>query len=163
VLIKNVVEGMGKYQGVGAGGFDYALPEAPDKVVGRVGTGFTDDLRQQMWQSPGDFVGRTARIHAQQQFPSGAYRAPALLGLHEDLPGVKQAHNHYDNGCVKQAILPSMLAGAALGAGAGAGVHGLGHLVGYKFNEDSEAPLLDSMFTGDRKSTRLNSSHNRSS
>jgi 2'-5' RNA ligase len=38
-----------------------------------------------MWQNPNEWVGRTARIRAQEQFPSGAYRAPAFLARHEDV------------------------------------------------------------------------------
>jgi hypothetical protein len=39
-----------------------------------------------MWNDPEAFVGRVARIHSQEQFPSGAWRAPALIALHEDYP-----------------------------------------------------------------------------
>jgi len=54
--------------------------------VGKVGTGFSSEVRKQMMESPDDFIGRVARIRAQEQFPSGAYRAPAFLALHEDYP-----------------------------------------------------------------------------
>jgi ATP-dependent DNA ligase len=66
-----------------AGGFRYALKSGGDPV-GKVGTGFSADVRKQMMLTPEDFIGRVARIQAQEQFPSGAYRAPAFLALHED-------------------------------------------------------------------------------
>ena len=71
--------------GVGAGGFSYSLKPG-EESVGEVGSGFTQSTRGQMLQSPEDFIGRIARIRAQEQFPSGAYRAPSFLALHEDYP-----------------------------------------------------------------------------
>jgi 2'-5' RNA ligase len=85
VIIKAVVPGKGRLKGMASGGFWYALPSDPDKIVGRVGTGLSDEDRWDMWQNPGEWVGRTARIRAQEQFPSGAYRAPAFLARHEDV------------------------------------------------------------------------------
>ena len=82
VYIRNILEGKGKYKGKGAGGFTYSLePEGPE--VGTVGSGLPDDLREAMLKSPDEFVGRTARVKYQEQFPSGSLRAPSLIGLHE--------------------------------------------------------------------------------
>jgi hypothetical protein len=90
VFVREIFPGAGKLEGAGAGGFQYSLePEGP--IVGKVGTGFTEATRKQMWESPAEFKGRVARIKAQGQFPSGAYRAPAFLGLHEDYPAMKAA------------------------------------------------------------------------
>lgn len=86
VWINNIFPGAGKYQDNAAGGFEYSL-EPQGSTVGRVGTGFSDDLRKQMWENPNDWVGRVARIRSQQQLPSGAFRAPAFLSLHEDITG----------------------------------------------------------------------------
>lgn len=75
----------GKYKDRAVGGFTYALkPDGP--TVGKVGTGFSDELRRDMYLNPQDFIGRVAKIRAQEQHKSGAFRAPALLSLHEDLP-----------------------------------------------------------------------------
>lgn len=83
VFVRNIFPGENKYRGVGAGGFDYSL--TPDgAVVGRVGTGLSDELRRQLFEDPSRFVGRRARITSQGQYPSGAHRAPALIALHED-------------------------------------------------------------------------------
>ena len=83
VYIRSVFPGQGKYHNLGAGGFTYSLdPEGPE--VGRVGTGFTDEMRRAMWDDPDSYVGRVARINAMEQLPSGAWRNPSLISLHED-------------------------------------------------------------------------------
>lgn len=66
-----------------AGGFEYSLPGS-DKVVGRVGTGFDHAMLRDMLRNPQSYIGRTARIHAQEQYPSGAYRAPGFVAMKED-------------------------------------------------------------------------------
>jgi hypothetical protein len=86
VWIRNVFPGEGKYQGTGAGGFEYSL-DPQGQVLGRVGTGLSDEVRRNMWQDPGAYVGRVAKIRSQEQLPSGAFRAPAFLSLHEDITG----------------------------------------------------------------------------
>jgi DNA ligase D-like protein (predicted 3'-phosphoesterase) len=69
-----------------AGGFKYSL-EPEGEVVGEVGTGFSHDLAKDMLANPNDYIGRTARVRSQGQFPkTKALRAPALLSLHEDFP-----------------------------------------------------------------------------
>lgn len=81
-IIQKMFPGQGKYEGSGAGGFEYSLPGSTD-VVGKVGTGISDEMRQQMQEHPEEFVGRTARIKAMGQYPSGAFRAPSMISLHE--------------------------------------------------------------------------------
>lgn len=44
-----------------AGGFMYSLPGS-DKIVGRVGTGFTHQQLRDMLANPQNYIGRTARI-----------------------------------------------------------------------------------------------------
>ncbi len=82
VYVKEIVPiSKGEQTGKSAGGFKYSLtPEGP--VVGHVGTGFSKQLRDEMWNKQDQFVGRAAKIHALDQFPSGAYRAPAFLDWH---------------------------------------------------------------------------------
>lgn len=83
VIVRGMVPAEpGKYQGVGVGGFEYSLPGA-DKVLGRVGTGLSDELRAAMLKNPEAYIGRTARIRSMGAYPSGAHRAPALLAMHE--------------------------------------------------------------------------------
>ena len=66
-----------------AGGVEYSLPGS-DRIVGRVGTGFDHAMLRAMLADPSAFVGRTARIRSQEQYPSGAYRAPSFVGMKED-------------------------------------------------------------------------------
>jgi predicted double-glycine peptidase len=83
VHITGVYPGRGKYRGIGAGGFEYALTPG-GKTVGRVGTGISDELRRELWREPDIYRGRVAKIRSQGQFASGAHRAPVLLAPHED-------------------------------------------------------------------------------
>jgi hypothetical protein len=88
VHITGTFPGEGKYKDTGIGGFTYALqPGGP--TIGRVGTGLSDALRQEVFLNPEAYTGRIARIRSQEQLPSGAYRAPSLIAFHEDYPGTK--------------------------------------------------------------------------
>jgi hypothetical protein len=79
VYIKKLFEGTGKYKGM-AGGFEYS--HKPDgKIVGKVGTGFSDELRKQMWDNPAEYEGLKARVHAQERYSGGALRAPSLMAV----------------------------------------------------------------------------------
>jgi len=83
IHIREIFPGRGKLSGRAAGGFSYSLtPTGP--IVGEVGTGFSAQDREDMWRNPEAWIGRRARIRAQEQFPSGAFRAPAFLARHED-------------------------------------------------------------------------------
>lgn len=85
VYVREIFPGEKGLEGRAAGGFAYSTtPTGP--IVGRVGTGFDTATRIDMFQNPQDWIGRVARIRAQDQFSSGAYRAPAFLALHEDYP-----------------------------------------------------------------------------
>lgn len=86
VIIKRVFPAETKGGKPRAGGFAYALPESPDREAGRVGSGFSHDTLRDMLADPEKYVGRTARIEMQEQFPSGAYRGPRFHSLHEDIP-----------------------------------------------------------------------------
>lgn len=103
VHVTNVFPGEGRLAGTGAGGFEYAL-EPGGEPVGRIGTGFSDELRRELWQDPQAYVGRVAKIRAQEQHPSGAYRAPAFLAWHEDYPvAAKTAQEQRDETSVPTA------------------------------------------------------------
>ena len=84
VYIRDIFEGQGRARG-SAGGFSFSLTEG-GPVVGKVGSGFDDDIRRQLWDNKADFGGRVARVRDQGQYGSGALRAPVFLGLHEDYP-----------------------------------------------------------------------------
>lgn len=85
VHITDIFPGRGKYRGTAAGGFGYSLAAGGPRV-GEVGSGLTDELRRQLYADPEAYIGRVARIRGQEQHPSGAWRTPALIALHEDYP-----------------------------------------------------------------------------
>ena len=82
VIIRNIYPAITPKTGrVMAGGFEYSWePESP--IVGRVGTGFTEELRKEMIKDPQKFINRIARIKTQQVFKSGAARAPSFYQMH---------------------------------------------------------------------------------
>jgi hypothetical protein len=65
------------------GGLTYG--HEPGKTVGKVGTGFSDETLAEIARDPSAYVGRVARLRAQQKLPSGALRVPSFIGLHEDI------------------------------------------------------------------------------
>jgi 8-oxo-dGTP pyrophosphatase MutT (NUDIX family) len=108
VHLTGVYPGEGKYRGLGAGGFTYSLHPG-GATVGRVGTGLSDAMRRELHDDPQEYLGRVARIAAQGQFPSGAYRAPSFIALHEDEgpPAAKLA----EEGCPEGGCCPYCGAG----------------------------------------------------
>lgn len=88
VLIKSIFPGEGKYKDTHAGGFEYGTSE---KTLGRVGTGFSDEIRKHMYQYPEEYIGRTAKVTSQEKMRSGALRAPSFWSLHEDPVKEKKA------------------------------------------------------------------------
>jgi hypothetical protein len=63
-----------------AGGFKYSwTPKG--KIVGNVGTGFSQEKRKDLLAHPEDYLGMVARVKSQQKFSSGALRAPAFYSL----------------------------------------------------------------------------------
>lgn len=90
VHVRETFPGMGKYTGVGVGGFRYSH-EPLGPIAGEVGTGLSDEMRRSMHADPSAYVGRVARVRAQEKFPSGALRAPSFIALHEDYPAAKVA------------------------------------------------------------------------
>lgn len=83
VHIRGFFPGEGKYKDKGVGGFQYSHKQN-GKIVGKVGTGLSDDMRKAMLEDPKAYIGRIARVHSQGQLPSGALRAPALINIHHD-------------------------------------------------------------------------------
>jgi hypothetical protein len=80
VYMRGVFPGEGKLKGKAAGGFTYSFkPEGP--VIGRVGTGLTEQMRKDLWKNPKEYTGSLVRIFAQQQLPSGALRMPVFKDI----------------------------------------------------------------------------------
>jgi ATP-dependent DNA ligase len=65
-----------------AGGFRYSWTEH-GPIVGNVGSGLTHKQRQDMLQNPENWVGRAAKVLAQEKLRSGALRMPVFTGFHE--------------------------------------------------------------------------------
>lgn len=63
-----------------AGGFTYRLPLGG---TGRVGSGFDFSTLRDMLENPDKYKNRIARIRSMGQYPSGAYRSPSFIALHE--------------------------------------------------------------------------------
>lgn len=82
VIIRNIFKA-DTDRGDMAGGFEYSYPDS-DKIVGRTGTGFSDAMRKDMWEHPENWIGQVARVHSQEQLPSGALRAPGFIALKAD-------------------------------------------------------------------------------
>lgn len=80
--IKGFTPGQGKYQGRGVGGILYSF-EPEGKPVGVVGSGLEDELRYEMYKQPEKFLGKPIRLTYQEQFPSGALRAPVFMAIHD--------------------------------------------------------------------------------
>ncbi len=84
VIIRGFEPATGKYKDNAIGAFTFShYPEGP--IVGKVGTGIDDVLRRQMFTNPSDYIGRTAKVTAQEKYPTGALKGPALISLHEDI------------------------------------------------------------------------------
>lgn len=83
VHIKDFFPGEGKYKGNGVGGF-YFSHKAGGPIVGRVGTGLSDELRKDMHKNPERYKGLVARVKSQGKFESGALRAPSFQDWHPD-------------------------------------------------------------------------------
>lgn len=82
VTIRNVVEGSGKNKG-GVGALEYSF-EPEGEISGRVSSGLSDALRQELAENPEYFIGRTAKLLAQRPSAKGSLIAPSFLGFHED-------------------------------------------------------------------------------
>lgn len=79
-----------KYEGNAVGGFTYSHTEGGE-IVGRVGTGLSDELRRKMYEDPEKYLGSVARVTALDVYPlvgkeseKGALRAPSFSDWHLD-------------------------------------------------------------------------------
>ena len=102
VYLRGFFAGEGKYTGRGVGGFVYSHSK-DGPIVGRVGTGLTDQQREDMHQHPEKYLGMVAVVQAMEKLPSGALRAPAFQGFHLDKNSPERLNRVY----------PAKTAGAA--------------------------------------------------
>jgi len=95
VFVRGVFPGKGKYEAPpAAGGFTYSFSPT-GAVAGRVGAGLSDELRRDLMANASEYIGRLARVKAQDKLPSGSLRVPSLIGFHEDYPMAKTAGVKY--------------------------------------------------------------------
>ncbi len=83
VYIRQFFDGEGKYSGRAVGGFYYSY--TPNgKIVGKVGTGFTDVQRIDMFKHPSNYLGKVATLFATRKTKTGALFQPAFYRMHLD-------------------------------------------------------------------------------
>jgi len=81
VYVREIFPGGGKYAGKAAGGFSYSLTRH-GPIVGKVGTGLNDALREDLWQNKKRYVGLVARVTAEKQYESGALSKASFSDWH---------------------------------------------------------------------------------
>ena len=79
VEVVGVTKGTGKFKdAIGA-----LVVRFPGKeATTHVGTGLSEELRREIAKNPESYIGRVAKVYAQQVFPSGKLRAPSFVGWH---------------------------------------------------------------------------------
>ena len=83
VYVRDIFAGGGRLAGKAAGDFSYSwAPDGP--VVGKVGTGFTDAVRKDLWKNKKKYLGRVAQVTALNKYDSGALAKPSFQGWHID-------------------------------------------------------------------------------
>jgi len=77
--IKSLEEGTGKHAGkLGS------VTVSFNGVDVRVGSGFSDDLREKIWQDRESFIGRTVEVRYQEVTPDGSLRFPTFVCFRND-------------------------------------------------------------------------------
>ena len=79
VEVVGVTSGEGKHVGR-IGALRVRLPGR--EAITHVGTGFSDKLREEIAREPQKYIGRVAKVHTMQVFPSGKLRAPSFSEFH---------------------------------------------------------------------------------
>jgi len=69
-----------------AGGITFDRVQGKKVKLSRVGTGFSQALKKDMFRHPDAYKGLIARVRAMEQHTSGALRAPSFSGWHLDNP-----------------------------------------------------------------------------
>jgi DNA ligase-1 len=77
--ISGLLEGTGKHSGK-LGSFQVLF----NGVEVQVGSGLTDDLREQIWADPDSFLGRVIEVRYQEVTPDGSLRFPTFVCFRND-------------------------------------------------------------------------------
>lgn len=80
-----------KYEGSHAGGFVYKWP-GDNESAGKIGTGFSDEMRKDMHDNPDKYKGKVIKVKAHDVYPKkdgqntqrGALRMPVFKAFHPD-------------------------------------------------------------------------------
>jgi ATP-dependent DNA ligase len=84
VYIRKFFPGTGKYRTTAVGGFYYSYSKS-GPIVGKVGTGFSDVVRRDMYKNPGKYLGAVAMLKADPQTKVGKPLTKAsFIGLHPE-------------------------------------------------------------------------------
>jgi len=79
LIIEGLDEGTGRHKGrLGAVVVDYEGTEV------KVGSGFSDELRQTVWDDPTGFIGRMVEVRYQEVTPDGSLRFPTFVCFRND-------------------------------------------------------------------------------
>jgi DNA ligase-1 len=79
LVIEGLDEGTGRHEGrLGAVVVDYEGTEV------KVGSGFSDELRQVVWDDPNGFIGRMIEVRYQEVTPDGSLRFPTFVCFRND-------------------------------------------------------------------------------
>lgn len=79
LIIEGLDEGTGRHKGrLGAVVVDYQGTEV------KVGSGFSDELREQVWGDPVGFIGRMIEVRYQEVTPDGSLRFPTFVCFRND-------------------------------------------------------------------------------
>ena len=77
--IVSLIEGTGKHEGkLGSVVVNY------EGVEVQVGSGWSDELREQIWADPKNFVGRVIEVRYQEVTPDGSLRFPTFKCFRND-------------------------------------------------------------------------------
>jgi DNA ligase-1 len=77
--VERLLEGTGKHVGkLGSVVVDY------NGVEVQVGSGFSDDLREAIWNDPTGYLGRTIEVRYQEETPDGSLRFPTFVCFRND-------------------------------------------------------------------------------
>ncbi len=77
--VKGLLEGTGKHSGK-LGSFQVLF----NGVEVQIGSGLTDELRENIWRDPDNFIGRTIEVRYQEVTPDGSLRFPTFVCFRND-------------------------------------------------------------------------------
>jgi DNA polymerase Ligase (LigD)/DNA ligase OB-like domain/ATP dependent DNA ligase domain len=128
VVIQKMFPGEGKYKNKGVGGFYYSH-KGNNEISGKTGSGFSDELRLDMFAHPEKYIGQLVRVVAQEKLPSGALRMPVFKDIRSEAwprhkgkkmdkaEVIMQKLSGLDYGAIwHDYAKPSLLTGAPIGA-----------------------------------------------